>query len=547
MDAPGTRRQSAASTPTSGRRRAFTTHGGIPVRAVYTPDDLAGFDYARDLGDPGSPPYTRGIHRTGYRGKLWTMRQFAGFGTPEETNARFRRLLSEGGTGLSVAFDLPTLMGRDPDDPWSQGEVGRCGVSVASLADLEVLFEGIPLEAVSTSMTINAPAAMVFAMYLALAETRDTPWRTLAGTLQNDILKEYLAQKEYIYPPGPSMRLVTDVIAFATAETPRWHPVSISGYHIREAGATAVQELAFALADGLEYVRWAQRAGLDVNQFGPRLSFFFNAESDFFEEIAKFRAARRLWTSLMRDVAGATEPRAWQLRMHAQTAGASLTAQQPWNNVVRTAIQALAAVLGGANSLHTNALDEALALPSDETATLALRTQQILASESGVAETIDPLGGSWYLERLTADLEIEARRMLDDIESVGGMVAAIELGHPQRAIAESAYRAQVAIERGEREVVGVNVATAGAEPSVPILSVDAGAAAARQTERLQAVRRQRDQARVRTVLAALRDRATGTGPLIPILVDCARAYCTIGEMCAELKGAWGEYVETPSI
>src|SRR5688572_6779960 len=420
-----------------------TTVSGRHIAALYTAGDIAGLDYARDLGNPGDFPYTRGIHPSGYRGKLWTMRQFAGFGTPEETNARYKQLLAAGGTGLSVAFDLPTLMGRDPDHELSLGEVGKCGVNVTSLADMEVLFSGIDLGAITSSMTINSPASMILAMYLVVAEKQGADWRTLSGTIQNDILKEFIAQKEYIYPPRPSMRLITDIFAFCAAQVPRWNTISVSGYHIREAGATAAQELAFTLRDGIEYVRYGIDAGLDVDVFAPRISFFFNAHSDFFEEIAKYRAARRIWARVMRDRFGAKNPRSWQLRFHTQTAGVSLTAQQPYNNVVRTALQAMAAVLGGTQSLHTNALDEALALPTAETATLALRTQQIIAHETGVADVVDPFGGSYFVERLTNDLEQEALEYFARIDAMGGMIEAIEQGYPQREIGRASCRERV--------------------------------------------------------------------------------------------------------
>ena len=437
-------------------RTLFQTISGRPIERLYTPESIPQFDYARDLGDPGAYPYTRGIHPSGYRGKLWTMRQFAGFGTPEDTNRRYRELLAAGATGLSVAFDLPTLMGRDPDHPLSLGEVGKCGVNVTSLADMDALFDGIALGEISTSMTINAPAPMLFAMYLVLAERRSVDWKTISGTLQNDILKEFIAQKEYIYPPRPSMRLVTDIFAFCAAHVPRWNTISVSGYHIREAGATAAQELAFTLRDGIEYVQAGVDAGLDVDVFVPRMSFFFNAHSDFFEEIAKYRAARRIWARVMRERFGAKDERSLKLRFHAQTAGVSLTAQQPMNNVMRTALQALAAVLGGTNSLHTNSLDEALALPTAEAATLALRTQQILAHETGIARSVDPFGGSYFVERLTNDLEEEAEAYFRAIDAMGGMVAAIERGYPQREIAESAYRFQQDVERKRQVIVGVN-------------------------------------------------------------------------------------------
>jgi methylmalonyl-CoA mutase N-terminal domain/subunit len=508
--------------------------------------DLLDLRYDRDLADPGDFPYTRGIHPSGYRGKLWTLRQFAGFGTPEETNARYRQLQAAGGTGLSVAFDLPTLMGRDPDHPLSLGEVGKCGVSVASLADMERLFEGISLADVTTSMTINSPAPMIFAMYLVVAEQQGASWQTLSGTIQNDILKEFIAQKEYIYPPRPSMRLVTDVFAFCAKEVPKWNTISISGYHIREAGATALQELAFTLRNGIEYVQAGIDAGLPVDAFAPRLSFFFNAQSDFFEEIAKYRAARRIWARVMRDRFHAADERSWKLRFHAQTAGVSLTAQQPYNNVVRTALQALSAVLGGANSLHTNSLDEALALPTAAAATLALRTQQIIAFESGVADVVDPLGGSYFLEQLTNELEAGALRYFDTIDRMGGMVAAIEDGYPQREVAESAYRVQQAVEANAQIIVGVNAYADDREEPFPTLYIDEQAAAAQQA-RLDGVKAARDQARVRASLDRLREAARGTGNTMYPLLECARAYATVGEMCDALREVWGEYEEVPSI
>ena len=492
--------------------------------AVYTRESLDGLDVAHTSPPPGQFPYTRGLRPDGYHGKLWTMRQFAGFGTPEDTNRRYRALLAAGGTGLSVAFDLPTLMGRDPDHPLALGEVGRCGVSVVSLADMEALFEGIDLATVSTSMTINSPAPMLLAMYLAVAERQGVPWTALRGTIQNDILKEF------IYPPGPSMRLVTDIVAFCTDAVPKWNTISISGYHIREAGATAAQELAFTLRDGIEYVQHAVDAGLEVDRFAPRLSFFFNAHNDLLEEVAKYRAARRIWAHVMRERFGARDPRSWQLRFHAQTAGVSLTAQQPWNNVVRTAVQALAAVLGGAQSLHTNALDEALALPTEPAALLALRTQQILAHETGVADVVDPLGGSYCIERLTADLEREAHRHFDAIDAMGGMVAAIEAGYPQHEIAESAYRDQQAVESHARTIVGVNAfADPGHEP-VNTLYIDAASEQA-QRAGLDRLRRERDGARVEATLAALKSAAIGRENTMPPLLDAVRAYATVGEIC----------------
>jgi methylmalonyl-CoA mutase N-terminal domain/subunit len=525
---------------------AFTTISGRPIARVYTAADVAGIDPARDIPDPGVFPYTRGIHPGGYTTRLWTMRQFAGFGGPADTNRRYRALLDAGATGLSVAFDLPTLMGRDPDDPLSAGEVGRCGVSVATAEDMAALFEGIDLGQVTTSMTINAPAAMVFAMYLVAAERQGADWRTLAGTLQNDILKEYIAQKEYIFPPRPSMRLVTDLFAFAGAHVPRWNTISVSGYHIREAGATALQELAFTLADGFEYVQAGIDAGLAPEAFVPRMSFFFNAHSDFFEEIAKYRAARRLWARGLGERFGLTDARCTRLRFHAQTAGVSLTAQQPENNVVRTALEALAAVLGGANSLHTNALDEALGLPTADTATLALRTQQILAWETGLAGTVDPFGGSWFLERLTSDLEAEAREVFGVIDGHRGMIAAIEAGYPQRAIADTASRAQQEIERGTRRVVGVN-AFADDEPTpTPALAIDPAVEPVRCRE-VARRRAARDGDRAARALDALAAAAGGRDNVMPPLIECARASVTVGEMCGVLRGVWGEYVESPSI
>jgi methylmalonyl-CoA mutase N-terminal domain/subunit len=524
----------------------FTTVSGRPVDRLYTADDLSGIEYARDIGDPGQFPYTRGIHTTGYHGKLWTLRQFAGFGTPEETNERYRTLLEAGGTGLSVAFDLPTLMGRDPDHELSLGEVGKCGVSVTSLADMETLFRGIAIGEVTTSMTINSPAAMILAMYLVVAEQQGADWRTLSGTIQNDILKEFIAQKEYIFPPRPSMRVITDIFAFCSKAAPKWNTISVSGYHIREAGATAVQELAFTLRDGLEYVQWGVEAGLDVDEFVPRMSFFFNAHSDFFEEIAKYRAARRLWARAMRDRFGTKSDRSWKLRFHAQTAGVSLTAQQPYNNVVRTALEALSAVLGGTNSLHTNSLDEALGLPTADAATLALRTQQIIAHESGVASVIDPLGGSYFVEKLTKELEDGATAYVETIDQMGGMVEAIERGFPQQEIAESAYRFQQAVERKTRVIVGVNDFVQEDERPIEVLRVDERAAD-RQLARLEALKKSRSADEVRPRLDQLRRAAGTTVNLMPPILDAVRAYATIGEMCDALREVWGEYEETAII
>jgi methylmalonyl-CoA mutase, N-terminal domain len=528
------------------RPTPFTTISGRPIDRLYTSDDLSDFDQARDLGQPGDFPYTRGIHPTGYRGKLWTMRQFAGFGTPEETNARYKTLLQAGGTGLSVAFDLPTLMGRDPDHELSLGEVGKCGVSIVSLADMERLFDGIALGDITTSMTINSPAPMIFAMYLAVAEQQGADWKQLSGTIQNDILKEFIAQKEYIYPPRESMRLITDVFAFCAKEVPKWNTVSVSGYHIREAGSTAAQELAFTLRDGIEYVQYGIDAGFDVDDFAPRISFFFNSHSDFFEEIAKFRAARKIWAEVMRDRFKATHERSWKMRFHTQTAGVSLTAQQPYNNVVRTALQALAAVLGGTNSLHTNSLDEALALPTAAAATLALRTQQIIAHESGVANVVDPLAGSFFLERLTLDMEREAKHYFDIIDRMGGMVEAIEQGFPQREIAEASYRFQQSVENREKIIVGVNDFVQEDEEPIPILYIDESTAT-RQLARLEELRKTRDNAQVRRSLDALRTAARGTENTMYALMECARAYATVGEMCDALREVWGEYEEVPLI
>ena len=525
------------------RKGPFTTISGRPIDRLYTEEDVEGLD---DTNNPGEFPYVRGIHPTGYRGKLWTMRQFAGFGTPEETNQRYQDLIAAGGTGLSVAFDLPTLMGRDPDHELCLGEVGKCGVSVMSLADMERLFEGISLADITTSMTINSPAPMIFAMYLVVAEQQGADWKTISGTIQNDILKEFIAQKEYIFPPRPSMRLITDIFAFCAKEVPKWNTISVSGYHIREAGSTSLQELAFTLRDGLEYVQYGVDAGLDVDDFVPRMSFFFNSHSDFFEEIAKYRAARKLWAEAMKNRFGAKNPRSWALRFHTQTAGVSLTAQQPYNNVVRTALQALAAVLGGTNSLHTNSLDEALALPTAAAATLALRTQQIIAHETGVTDVVDPFGGSYFVEKLTSDLETEALAYFEKIDRMGGMVAAIERGFPQQEVAESAYRFQQAVEARERVIVGVNEFVADRETPIGTLYID-GSAGERQLARLAALRQRRDAGRVRATLDALRAGARGTANTMPLLLDAVRAYATVGEMCDALRDVWGEYVEAPTM
>ncbi len=526
-------------------RAEFTTTSLRPIRRLYTPRDLEGISFARDIGFPGQPPYTRGIHPTGYRARLWTMRQFAGFGSAFDTNERFKYLLAHGQTGLSVAFDLPTLMGYDSDHPFSEGEVGKCGVAVSSRADMDVLFDGIPLDQVTTSMTINAPASMIFAFFLATAEKQGVRWRDISGTLQNDILKEYIAQKEWIYPPRPSMRLITDVFKFCAAEMPKWNSISISGYHIREAGATAAQELAFTLRDGIEYVEYGIGAGLEVDEFAPRLSFFFNAHNDFFEEIAKYRAARRIWYRVMTERFKAKNPRSWQLRFHTQTAGVSLTVQQPINNIIRVAIQALAGVLGGTQSLHCDGYDEALALPTERAALIALRTQQIIAHETGVTNTVDPLGGSYFVERLTKDLEEEAWEYFRKIDEMGGMIEAIEAGFPQKEIQESAYQYQRAVERKEKIIVGVNeYVMEGDELGEPnILQIDESVAKL-QAERLAQLRARRDKMAAQRALDALKRGAEDPHVnTMPLLIDCARADCTLGEMCDALRPVFGEYQE----
>ncbi len=523
------------------RQDEFTTISGHPIRRLYTEADLPNWDAHEELGLPGEPPYTRGIHATMHRGRLWTMRQFAGFGTAEDTNARFRYLLSQGQTGLSTAFDLPTLMGYDSDHPLSEGEVGKCGVAISSLADMEVLFDQIPLANVTTSMTINSPAAVIWAMYLAVAEKQGADWKKISGTIQNDILKEYIAQKEYIYPPEPSMRLVIDTFEFGVKNTPKFNTISISGYHIREAGSTAIQELAFTLRDGLEYVEWGMRRGLDVDQFAPQLSFFFNAHNDFFEEIAKYRAARRIWHKAMVERYKSTNPRSWALRFHSQTAGCSLTAQQPYNNVVRTAIQALAAVLGGTQSLHTNSLDEAWALPTEFAATIALRTQQIIAHETGVTNTVDPLGGSYFVESLTNEVEHGAWEYIQRIDAMGGMVAAIERGYPQREVAEASYRYQMAVDKKEKIIVGVNDFVSEEKP-LEILQIDESVAH-RQAERLRKLRADRSQAEVDRRLNALRNAAKGKDNLMPLLYEAVKSYATLGEVCDAMRDVFGTYEE----
>jgi methylmalonyl-CoA mutase N-terminal domain/subunit len=535
-------------TKEKGRRLAgerdwrFTTVSDLPIEPLYGPEDTAGLDVAKDLGTPGEYPYTRGVHETMYRGRLWTMRQFSGFGTASDTNARYKYLLEHGGTGLSVAFDLPTLMGVDSDHPLALGEVGREGVAIASLADMETLFDGIPLDRVSTSMTINAPASIIFAMYLAVAETQGVAFEQLRGTLQNDIFKEYIAQKEWIYPPRPHVRLITDLMAFCCENVPQWNTISISGYHIREAGSTAVQELAFTLADGIGYVQAGMDAGLDVDTFAPRLSFFFNAHNDLFEEIAKMRAARRIWSRVMRERFNARDPRSWKLRMHIQTAGCSLTAQQPLNNVARVTIQALAGVLGGTQSLHTNSLDETLCLPTENAVRVALRTQQIIAEESGVANTVDPLGGSYFIEALTDKMEADALDYIRRIDEMGGIVAAIEANFPQREIAEAAFHYQQQIESGEKTVVGVNKYTIEEDDRVELLTIP-GEVEEEQRARMARVRSERDGPRLEKALMNLRTAAAGRENTMPLILEAVRAYGTVGEIADTMKEIFGSYQE----
>jgi methylmalonyl-CoA mutase, N-terminal domain len=531
----------------------FTTISGMPIRRLYTQADLPeDWNYEKYLNYPGQAPYTRGIHSSGYRGKLWTMRQFSGFASPEETNERYKYLLQAGGGGLSVAFDLPTLMGYDSDHPASEGEVGKCGVAIDSLEDMEILFNGIDLEKTTVSMTINSPASVLWAMYLVVAEKQGADWKKISGTTQNDILKEYIAQKEYIYPPAPSMRLVIDTFEFGSKFTPRFNTISISGYHIREAGSTALQELAFTIYDGVEYVEWARRRGLDVDEFGPRLSFFFNSHNDFFEEIAKFRASRKIWYRLMKDRFGARNERTWLMRFHTQTAGVSLTAQQPMNNIARVAVQALAAVLGGTQSLHTDSFDEALALPTAEAARIALRTQQIIAYESGVSQTVDPLAGSYFVEKLTLDMEKGAFEYFDKLDSMGGMVKAIENGYPQKEIAEASYQFQRAVEAKEKVIVGSNDFII--EETQPTTLYIDESVAAQQTKKLKALRARRDNAAVRRCLDALKKaaaqepkvRADGQisdANTMPFIIDCVRAYATVGEICQALREVYGTYEE----
>ncbi len=522
----------------------FTSVSGEDVNYLYDPEDIENIDFENDISFPGQYPYTRGIHPNGYRGKVWTMRQFAGFGSPEDTNERFKYLLKNGQTGLSVAFDLPTLMGRDSDDAFSEGEVGICGVAISSLLDMEILFKDIPLDQVSTSMTINSPAAMIFAFYLAIAKKQGIPFDKLRGTLQNDILKEYIAQKEYIYPPEPSMRIITDMIEYCTNEVPQWNPVSVSGYHIREAGSTAAQELAYTLADGFAYIEACIERGMDVDSFAPRISFFFNSHLDFFEEIAKFRAARRIYARRMKERYGAQKERSQWLRFHTQTAGCTLTAQQPENNIVRTALQALAAVLGGTQSLHTNSMDETLALPSEKAVKIALRTQQLIAYETGVINTVDPLGGSYYLESLTNKMEEEANKIFDEIDSLGGVIPAIEAGYFQKEIADAAYRYQRELEKKEKFMVGVNeFVEADEKIEIPILQISPEVEV-KQKKRLAELKQSRDQEAVAASLKAIDEAVLNGNNLMPVFIEAAENYVTLGEMIDQLKVHFGTYEET---
>lgn len=522
------------------RKADFVNTSGIPLKRVDTPLDLPDFDYMEELGFPGEYPFTRGVQPTMYRGRLWTMRQYAGFASAEDTNRRYRFLLEQGQTGLSVAFDLPTQIGYDSDHPLAQGEVGKVGVAIDSLRDMEILFDRIPLDKVSTSMTINAPAALLLAMYIAVAEKQGVAAKDLRGTIQNDILKEYSARGTYIFPPQPSMRIITDIFSFCSREVPQWNTISISGYHIREAGSTAVQEVAFTLADGIAYVQAAINAGLEVDDFAPRLSFFFNSHLDFFEEIAKFRAARRLWAHIMQDKFKAKDPRSMMMRFHTQTAGCTLTAQQPKNNIVRVAFQALSAVLGGTQSLHTNSMDEAFCLPSEEAVQVALRTQQLIAHESGVSDNVDPLGGSYYVEELTREIYGRAQKYIAEIDELGGAAAAIEKGFIQREIQDSAYRYQREIEKGERVVVGMNKFQVEEEPPKNLLRVDP-AVRVSQIERLKELRAERDNGKVKDILNKVKERAKGIDNLMPDIVDAVRAYATLGEICDALREVFGEY------
>lgn len=524
------------------RDTPFTTVSGVEIQDLYAPSDIQDIDFEREIGWPGEFPYTRGIHPSLYRSKIWTMRQFSGFGSAAQTNERLRYLLSTGTNGLSIAFHLPTLMGRDSDDPLSKGEVGKCGVAIDSLQDMETLFDQIPVGKVTTSMTTNAPAAILLSMYQAVAEKQGFEPKILSGTIQNDILKEYLAQKTYIYPPRPSMRLIVDTFAYCAKEMPRWNSISISGYHIREAGSTAVQELAFTLYDGIEYVQWALDAGLDIDEFAPRLSFFFNAHNDLFEEVAKYRAARKIWARVMKERFQAKNPRSWLLRFHSQTAGCSLTAQQPYNNIVRVAIQALAAVLGGTQSLHTNSLDETLALPTQEAVTIALRTQQILAHESGVTNTVDPLAGSYFVERLTKDMEDAAYAYFDKLDAMGGMVNAIERGYPQKEIADASYDYARACEKKDKIIVGVNDFVSEEPNHLETLYIDENIEK-EQIERLQQLRKKRNNDAVQRSLDEVRTEARGTGNMVPPILRAVRNYATLGEICNAMKDVFGEYIE----
>jgi len=528
------------------RKAEFTNTSGIPLKRVCTPLDATDFDYMKEVGLPGEYPFTRGVQPTMYRGRLWTMRQYAGFGTAEDTNRRYRFLLDAGQTGLSVAFDLPTQIGYDSDHPLAQGEVGKVGVTIDSLKDMETLFDQIPLDKVSTSMTINAPAAILLAMYMAVAEKQGVASKDLRGTIQNDILKEYSARGTYIFPPKPSMRIITDIFSFCSQEVPQWNTISISGYHIREAGSTAVQEVAFTLADGIAYVEAALDAGLAVDEFGPRLSFFFNAHLDFLEEIAKFRAARRLWATIMRDKFKARDPRSKMMRFHTQTAGCTLTAQQPKNNIVRVAFQALSAVLGGTQSLHTNSMDEAFALPGEEAVQIALRTQQLIGYESGVADTVDPLGGSYYIEELTEEIFNRAKKYIDKIDEFGGAASAIEQGFIQREIQDSAYRYQREIEKDERVVVGVNKFQVEEESPKGLLRVDPTVRVS-QIERLKRLKSERDNVKVKNILSELKNAAEGKDNLMPIILEAVKAYATLGEICDALRNVFGEYQPVSTI
>ncbi len=525
------------------RKIPFTTVSGMPIKNIYTPADIQDIDFNKEIGWPGQYPYTRGIHPSMYRSKLWTMRQFTGFGTAAQTNERLRYLVATGGTGLSIAFHLPTLMGHDSDHPNSRGEVGKCGVTIDSVQDMETLFSEIPLDHVTTSMTTNAPATILLSMYRAAAEKQGCNAQSLSGTIQNDILKEYLAQKTYIYPPRPSMRLIVDTFRYCAKEMPRWNSISISGYHIREAGSTAVQELAFTLYDGIEYVQWALEAGLEIDEFAPRLSFFFNAHNDLFEEVAKYRAARRIWARVMKERFQAKDPRSWLLRFHTQTAGCSLTAQQPYNNVVRVAIQALAAVLGGTQSLHTNSLDETLALPTEEAVTIALRTQQIIAHESGVTNTVDPLAGSYFVERLTKEMEEATYAYFDKLDSMGGMVAAIERGYPQKEISDASYEFSRSCERNEKIIVGVNQYYTEEEPSeLKTLYIDESIET-EQIERVQTLKKSRDQEAVARALDRVREGARGSENMMYPIYDAVKVYATLGEICDAMRDVFGEYIE----